>query len=147
MDVRAEPARATLLDVLRLRALEDPGGWALTFLADGERDEARLSYAELDERARAIAALLRERLPEQGSALLLHPPGLDYVAALVGCLYAGAVAVPTAPPGSRRGLERLLAIAADAQADVALTSAPAASDLRRALGAAPDVRFPPLLAT
>ena len=34
--------------------------------------------------------------------LLLVPPGLDYVAAFFGCLYAGAVAVPAYPPNPRR---------------------------------------------
>ncbi|MCP4327281.1 MAG: fatty acyl-AMP ligase, partial [Alphaproteobacteria bacterium] len=54
-------------------------------------------------------------------ALLLYPPGLDYVAAFFGCLYAGVIAVPAYPPRFNRSLSRLLVIVRDAQAAVALT--------------------------
>ena len=57
-----------------------------------------LSYAGLDERARAIAALLQEHGAAGERVLLLYPPGLDYIAAFFGCLYAGVVAVPAYPP-------------------------------------------------
>ena len=33
-------------------------------------------------------------------ALLLYPPGLEFIAAFFGCLYAGVVAVPAYLPGS-----------------------------------------------
>jgi acyl-CoA synthetase (AMP-forming)/AMP-acid ligase II len=58
--------------------------------------------------------------------LLLHPPGLEYVAALCGCLYAGAIAVPAYPPDPmrlQRTLPRLQALIADAGATIALTTA------------------------
>jgi hypothetical protein len=48
--------------------------------------------------------------------LLLHPPGLDYVAGFLGCLYAAAVAVPAYPPRKQRSLDRLRAIAMDPRA-------------------------------
>ena len=43
-------------------------------------------------------------------ALLLYPPGLDFIAAFFGCLYAGVLAVPVLPPQggrARRGVDRL----------------------------------------
>lgn len=58
-------------------------------------------------------------------ALLLYAPGLDYVAGVLGCLYAGVVAVPVYPPDFARlvrTLPRLQAIANDAHASVVLTS-------------------------
>jgi acyl-CoA synthetase (AMP-forming)/AMP-acid ligase II len=29
---------------------------------------------------------------------LLYPPGIDYIAAFFGCLYAGVIVVPACPP-------------------------------------------------
>jgi acyl-CoA synthetase (AMP-forming)/AMP-acid ligase II len=58
-------------------------------------------------------------------ALLLYPPGLEYIAAFFGCLYGGAVAVPAYPPDlvrPERTLPRFRAIAHDAQPAVALTT-------------------------
>ncbi len=55
-------------------------------------------------------------------ALLLYPPGLEYVAAFFGCLYAGVVAVPVYPPRPNRPDPRFLAILADARARVVLTT-------------------------
>jgi 8-amino-7-oxononanoate synthase len=55
-------------------------------------------------------------------ALLLYPSGLDFIAAFMGCLYGGAIAVPAYPPRKNRSVERIEAIAADADAAVALTT-------------------------
>ncbi|MCC5691595.1 AMP-binding protein, partial [Klebsiella pneumoniae] len=57
-------------------------------------------------------------------ALLFYPPGLEYVAALYGCLYAGVVAVPAYPPRLNRSVSRISAIVDDAQATLALTTTP-----------------------
>jgi acyl-CoA synthetase (AMP-forming)/AMP-acid ligase II/acyl carrier protein len=79
----------------------------------------------LDERARAIAAEVR-RFAEPGDrALLVYPPGLDFVAGFFGCMYAGVLAVPCNYPRPKRPMPRHAAIAADSQARVALTSSQA----------------------
>ena len=54
--------------------------------------------------------------------LVLHPPGLEYVVAVVGCLLAGAIAVPAYPPTDPRAVPRLLAIVADSKATIGLTT-------------------------
>src|SRR5436190_14006473 len=82
----------TLIEVLRWRAQEQPDREAFTFLLDGETQEVSLTYAELDLRARAIAAQLQSLTEPGDRALLLLPSGLDYPAAFFGCLYAGVVA-------------------------------------------------------
>ena len=51
---------ASLLELSRRRAESQPEELAYTFLADGETEEARLTYAGLDARARAIGGLLQE---------------------------------------------------------------------------------------
>jgi acyl-CoA synthetase (AMP-forming)/AMP-acid ligase II len=52
---------------------------------------------------------------------LLFPPGLDFIVALLGCLSAGAVAVPAYPPSPGRGTGRLRSLLADARPRLALT--------------------------
>jgi amino acid adenylation domain-containing protein len=94
---------------------------AFTFLVDGEGAEQSLSYGGLDLRARAVAARLQELGLAGERLLLLFPPGLDYVAAFLGCLYAGAVAVPAYPPTGSRGLPRLRSILADCEPRAILT--------------------------
>ena len=110
------------MGVLRARALETPRRVAYTFLRDGEEEEAPLTYAALDEQARAIAAWLQDQGMAGERALLLHPPGVEFVAAFFGCLYAGVVAVPAYPPRLNRPDPRIQEIVADAQASLALTT-------------------------
>ena len=116
---------ASLLELSRRRAESQPEELAYTFLADGETGEERLTYAGLDARARAIGGLLQELGARGERVLLLYPPGLDYVTAFVGCVYAGAIAVPAYPPDPMRlgrTLPRLEALISDARARFALTN-------------------------
>ncbi|MCP3144577.1 condensation domain-containing protein [Pyxidicoccus xibeiensis] len=116
---------STLVELSRRRAEAHADQRAYTFLVDGEGEEAHLTYAELDRRARAIGGFLQARGARGERVLLLYPPGLDYVAAFVGCLYAGAVAVPAYPPDPMRvarTLPRLEAVIQDARARFALTT-------------------------
>jgi non-ribosomal peptide synthetase component F len=50
----------TLVDLLRWRAQHQAHQRAYTFLLDGEEDAVHLTYAELDQQARAIGAWLQE---------------------------------------------------------------------------------------
>lgn len=113
----------TLVDLLGHRAQQLANERAFTFLVDGESEEIHLTYGELDRRARAIAAVLQARDLVGERALLLYPPGLDFVAGFFGCLYAGVVAVTAYPPRMNRSLGRIQAIVADAGAQCALTTA------------------------
>lgn len=112
----------TLVELLRRRAQEQPDARAIAFLRDGERDELRCSHAELDRRARRVAARLQADGVAPGErALLLYPPGLDYVAAFFGCLYAGVIAVPAYPPLLNRPSSQITSFVADATPALALT--------------------------
>ncbi|HEU4326185.1 MAG TPA: aminotransferase class III-fold pyridoxal phosphate-dependent enzyme [Roseiflexaceae bacterium] len=116
----------TLVELLRWRALHQADALAFIFLADGETQEQRLTYAELDGRARAIAARLHGLCEGGERALLLYPSGLDYMAAFFGCLYAGVIAVPVYPPHpskAERSLPRIQGIVEDARPQVLLTTA------------------------
>jgi 8-amino-7-oxononanoate synthase len=120
LDPSAGPT--TLVDLLRQRADCQADNRAYTFLVDGESEEVHLTYSELDRQARAIGAWLQAQDLKGQRALLLYPPGLDFIAAFFGCLYAEVVAVPTYPPRMNRAPSRIQAIAADAGATVALTT-------------------------
>lgn len=112
----------TLVELLRKRAIHQSEQVAYIFLEDGETETHRLTYGELDKLAIAIAIQLQALGLSGERALLLYPPGLDYLAAFFGCLYAGAIAVPAYPPSNKRNTPRIEAIAKDAQAAIALTT-------------------------
>ena len=124
---------STLIDILQWRVSVHGSRPAFTFLVDGEPTDS-LSFAQLDARARAIAASLQDRRCAGQPALLCHPPGLDYVAAFVGCLYAGALAIPLYPPRNRRHVGRIQAVVTNSGAPVVLTSTDHARDLAEWLG-------------
>ncbi len=111
-----------LVELLRLRVQQHPLQKAYTFLNDGEAEEISLTYEEVDRRARAIAARLQSLRAAGERVLLLYPPGLEYISAFWGCLYAGAIAVPAYPPRQNRSLLRLQSVVADAQSTLALTT-------------------------
>src|SRR5258708_170707 len=122
---------ASLVELGRARAASHGDQPLYTFYPDrAGAAPAQLSYAGLDLRARAIGAALQREGAAGQRALLLYPPGLDFVAAFFGCLYGGVVAVPAYPPRSARNLPRLLEIARDARPAIALTTA----ELKAAIG-------------
>jgi len=115
------PPATTVVDRLRYRAIHQADKRAFTYLVDGEDDALDLSYGQLDRQARAIAAKLESLGMVGERALLLYPPGLEFIAAFFGCLYAGVVAVTAYPPRRNRNMLRIQAISDDAQAKVALS--------------------------
>ncbi len=130
---------ATIVDWLVAHAARPPEHAALIFLADGETEDARWSYGDLDRRARGVAGLLAAYGIAPGDRVLLpFPAGLDFAAAFFGCLYAGAVAVPVPAPHPRRldaEQSRTLAVARDCGARLVLTVGHLAPSLARILSA------------
>jgi acyl-CoA synthetase (AMP-forming)/AMP-acid ligase II len=116
---------STFVELLRQRAVHQVNQCAYIFLKDGESEEAHLTYGELDQQARAVAAMLQDLEATGECALLLYPPGLEFITAFFGCLYAGVIAVPVYPPNPAKldqSLPRLLAVASDARPSLALTT-------------------------
>ena len=113
---------SNLVELLLHRARCQPDDIAFTYLVDGENEQVHLTYRELDRQARAIGAWLEAHDLVGERALLLYPAGLEFIVAFFGCLYAGVVAVPVYPPRRNRSLNRIQAIADDAEARVALTT-------------------------
>lgn len=117
---------STLVELLQYRASQQPSDLAYQFLVDGKKEGAAYTYAELDESARAIAALLQQQQAKGERALLLYPQGVEVVAAFCGSLYAGVIAIPVPPPDAgrmKRTLPRLREIIKDAEATIVLSNA------------------------
>ena len=115
------PPKTNFVDRLRYWAQAQPDKIALRYLVDGEDEEEKLTFAELDQHARAIAAELVSEGMRGQRALLLFPPGLEFIRAFFGCHYAGAIPVPAYPPRRNRNMGRINVIAENADAAIALT--------------------------
>lgn len=115
------PPKTNFVDVLRYWTKVQPNDLAYGF-TDVETFEEKWTYAELDRRARAVAAQIQKLGLVGERALLLYPPGLEFMAGFFGCLYAGCTAVPAYPPKRNRNTLRIQAISDDAEAKLVLTS-------------------------
>jgi acyl-CoA synthetase (AMP-forming)/AMP-acid ligase II/acyl carrier protein len=113
---------ATFIEVLQARARLQPTRVAYKFVRGTDAQVETWTYAQLDGRARALAARLRSHGLQGERVLLLCPPGLDYIGAFYGCLYAGVIAVPVYPPRRNRSLDRINAVAVESGARAALTT-------------------------
>ncbi len=91
-----------------------------------------LTFAELRHRARVVAARLARRTARGDRAILLFPPGLEFLVAFFGCLAAGVIAVPLMVPRRNAGRDSSAAIIADCAPKVAMTT-------RELLEGRPDV--------
>ncbi|RRA97702.1 fatty acyl-AMP ligase [Larkinella rosea] len=115
----------TIVETVRFRATHTPDQTAFVYLKDGETDEESLTYNQLHSRARAIARHLSPTLPATSDRplfLLVYPQGLEFIEAFLGCLYAGAVAVPIAVPGKNRGANKIGFLVEDAGIKTGLTT-------------------------
>ena len=137
----------TLVDLLQNRATENPKQIAYTFLVDGETETTSLTYQQLEQHSRAIAAYLQSVCPPGERALLIYQPGLEYITAFFGCLYAGIIAVPAYPPRPNRSLARIQTIIRDTEAKVALTTKSIISTLERRASETPELNNLGWLAT
>jgi acyl-CoA synthetase (AMP-forming)/AMP-acid ligase II len=137
------------IDVPQMRASAHPERVALRFLGDGENETCTITYAQLFASASAVAARLQSSAAVGDRALLLYPSGPEYVAAFLGCLLAGVIAVPACPPesGSLPHLKRLLAIINDATPQLVLTQSELVAPLEAARSMVPALASVGLLAT
>src|SRR5215475_12261511 len=114
---------SSLNDYLAFYSRVSPNKTALTFLGDGENASICLQYNMLHTRAMAVATCLREGNVKGSKAILLYAPGTEFIAAFLGCLYAGVIAIPAYPPRRNASIEHIKSIALDARPSVFLTDA------------------------
>lgn len=123
----------TLVDLLKVRADCYRDMYAFDYTPDGDR-HLQLTYQELDLKARAIGSALQQQGAAGERVLVICPTGLEFIAGLFGCFYAGAVGVPVHPPVGNKLMARVASIVGHAQARFALTTA----DIQPAITAVVD---------
>ena len=114
------PPETNFLDRLSYWAAALPEKIAYRFIG-GDGEITTLTFAELDHRAKAVAAMLVSRGYAGKRALMMYPPGLDFIVAFFGCHYAAVTPIPAFPPRRNRNMARIGAISDDSQASVALS--------------------------
>ncbi len=108
-----------------VRTEQDPDHRAFVYLDNGESLGPELTNAAFHRRCCAIGAALSAQGKPGDRVLLLYPPGLDFITAFFGAMYAGMVPVPTTPPDPTRlarSIPRFMAIVRNADTRLALTS-------------------------
>lgn len=141
------PPNTNLVEQLRFWAAAIPDQIAFRFLSRDEDEPECLTYGQLDRRAKAIAAKLTSMGFAGQRALLLYPPGLDFIEAFFGCHYASVIPVPAYPPRKNRNMMRINSISNDAQAAVALTVQQVVARSETSIGDAHSLRRIPWVAT
>jgi len=114
---------SNLAEVIRSNLLADSQRSLVAFIDEDTDDRTEISNGELDALACAMARQLLDRAVPGERALVITPPGRDFVVAFLGCLYAGVIAVPASPPvgaSLARGLARLNRILTDSRPSVVI---------------------------
>jgi acyl-CoA synthetase (AMP-forming)/AMP-acid ligase II/acyl carrier protein len=110
-----------LVELVDYRCDCQPDALAFVFLKDGVQEVERLTYAQLRKKIVALAWHLLHLGLTNKAALLIYPPGLDFIVAFYACLFAKVIPVPVVPPSVNQHLTNLDAILEDAQTNTILT--------------------------
>jgi amino acid adenylation domain-containing protein len=128
--------KPTLAHLLHEQAADHGGKPVFTFVQD-DLSELRVTCGQLYRAASAVALKLSECTDRGKRALLLLPPGPDYVIAFLGCLLASVVAVPCYPPLNRRNSARIESVVRDCDAALALVARGQAEKLKALVDGVP----------
>lgn len=113
----------SLVALLARRAADQAEDRAYVFLSDRGTEEAVLTFRQLHGAASALATRLTLAGRPGDRAILVFPPGIEFMVAFFGCLMAGIVAVPLMVPRRNSARDASAAILADCTPTLALTSA------------------------
>ena len=112
----------SLVALLARRAASQPDERAYVFLSDRGEEEAALTFRELHDAAHALAAQIAGMAQPGDRALLVFPPGLEFLIAFFGCLIARVIAVPMMMPRRNSARDSSAAILSNCEPVLALTS-------------------------
>lgn len=110
----------TFVDIVRERAIVAPNRLAYRFLR-GRGEASTLTFAELCAGATHFAGILQSMSLRGKRVLLVCKDQERFVVAFYACLFAGAIAVPTAPPRRNHLSERLALVCRDAEISLIVT--------------------------
>jgi acyl-CoA synthetase (AMP-forming)/AMP-acid ligase II/acyl carrier protein len=128
-----------LIGLLEGQSLKYMQKTAYVFLENGIDEQERISFRELENRAKKIAAFLQKDFKKGDRCVLLFPTGIDFVVSLFGVILAGLIAVPAYPPRRNSSSGRFWSILEDSDASLILCSETNAKNLKRNFG--DDVRM------
>ena len=116
-----------LVERVRQLGAQVPDAAAISFVNGQGRVTDSMSRAGVVTEMVEVAEFLRRRcgLAPGDRALLVYPPGLDFVRSLLGCMAAGVIAVPVYPPdpfNPQRSIDGFRRVVADCGAKAVLTS-------------------------
>ncbi|CAM2844408.1 saframycin Mx1 synthetase B [Legionella steigerwaltii] len=112
----------SLVDLLEKKVEQNLDFPIYTFIDKKIQENKSLTYGELAEQAKKIASVLYEVTHPGDRVLIIYPPGLDFIAAFFGCLYAGTIAVPSYAPTTKDWAEKFQQIIENSGARVVLTT-------------------------
>ncbi|MBI2692924.1 AMP-binding protein [Mycobacterium nebraskense] len=123
---------SSILSMLHGRASLRPHDVAYTF-TDYEGDPAgvpeSLTWSQVSRRTLNVARELGPHGSAGDRAVILAPQGLDYIAAFLGSMQAGLIAVPLPLPHRGSSDERVSTVLADTSPSVVLTTSEVAEDV------------------
>ncbi|ORV98559.1 AMP-binding protein [Mycobacterium kyorinense] len=124
--------QSSILSMLHGRASLRPNDIAFTF-TDYDDDWAgvpeNLTWSQLSRRTHNVARELSFHGSAGDRAVILAPQSLDYIAAFLGSMQAGLIAVPLPLPHRGSSHERVGAVLADTSPSVVLTTSAVAEDV------------------
>jgi len=129
----------SVLSMLHGRASLRPHDVAFTFTSyDGDWEGVRedVTWSQLSRRTSNVARELSFHGSVGDRAVILAPQSLDYIAAFLGSMQAGLIAVPLPLPHRGSHHERFGAVLADAAPAVVLTASAVAQDVAEYVDAA-----------
>lgn len=117
--------KSSIPAMLRERASLQPNDTAYTFIdfdKDWEGVPESLTWAQVHQRSKNLAAELRACAGVGDRAVILAPQNLEYVIAFLASLEAGVIAVPLSTPAEAHHDERVTAVLRDATPTVIFTT-------------------------
>src|SRR3979490_1204792 len=114
---------SSIVTLLAKHAQSQPDERAYLFLGDHGAEEAVITFRELHDAAQALAVRLAKIARPGDRAILVFPPGLEFMIAFFGCQIARVIAVPMMMPRRQSARDSSAAIMANCEPVVALTIA------------------------
>ncbi len=101
------------------------------YLDDGLNETSRITFREMNARAKSIAATLQKDFRKGDRALMLFPSGIEFIVSLFGCFYSGITGVPAYPPRKNRMFARFESIVNDCSPSLIITTARIRDDIQK----------------
>lgn len=128
---------STLVEAVRTHAATHPDSRAYVALDDKGGEAASITYSMLHRRASSMADALLALASPGDRALLVFPPGLEFMVAFFACQYAGIIGVPTILPRHGKLRDSSAKIIEDCEPRLGLTTAAVLESVKTAYREAP----------